>query len=73
MLTSTSPITCVTCNGNRTSTKGFKLPCKHCSVDGALTHPNINDLSNYGDSSTMRRYHDVTLYGEKYRGPYNHD
>lgn len=53
--------------------KGFKLPCKHCSVDGTLTHANINDLSNYGDGSTMRRYHDVTLYGEKYRGPYNHD
>ncbi|MGQ0673865.1 MAG: hypothetical protein ACT4N2_13445 [Hyphomicrobium sp.] len=42
--------------------------CRHCSVDFRLSHPNIRDFGNYLDNSTMRRFHDATLYGEKYRG-----
>lgn len=46
--------------------------CKHCAVDFTLSHGSIDDLSRKVDTSTMRRFHDATLYGEKYRGPYNH-
>lgn len=47
--------------------------CRHCSVDFSLTHANISDLGHHVDNSTMRRFHDATLYGDKYRGPYNHE
>lgn len=46
---------------------GLMQPCRHCSVDFTLTHPNIHDLGNYTDNSSMRRFHDATLYGEKKR------
>lgn len=42
--------------------------CKHCSVDFVLSNGGIYDLSHKVDTSTMRRFHDATLYGEKYRG-----
>ncbi len=47
--------------------------CRHCAVDFKLTHRNIDDLGRKTDNSTMRAYHDATLYGKKYRGPYDHD
>lgn len=46
---------------------GLMQPCRHCSVDFTLTHPNIHDLGNYTDNATMRRFHDATLYGKKKR------
>lgn len=42
--------------------------CMHCYVDGQLTKRNIRDLSRYTDTSTMRRTHDMTLFGDKVRG-----
>lgn len=47
--------------------------CRHCAVDFTLTHRNIGDLVEKTDNASMRAYHDATLYGDKYRGPYNHD
>lgn len=45
-----------------------KRKCNHCAVDFGLSHGNIDDLSHRVDTSTMRRFHDATLYGDKNRG-----
>lgn len=42
--------------------------CTHCYVDSQLTHRNIRDLSRYTDASSMRRGHDMTVFGDKVRG-----
>lgn len=51
--------------------KSAKLPCRHCSVDFVLDDHNINDLYRHSSATGLHRYHDATLYGEKYRG--HHD
>ena len=47
---------------------GLQMPCRHCSNDFRLTHPNIADFGNYTDNATMRRFHDASMYGSKIRG-----
>lgn len=47
---------------------GLKQPCRHCSVDFELSNHNIADLEQSSSASGMRRFHDATLYGKKYRG-----
>lgn len=48
--------------------KGHGMPCRHCFVDFTLDDPKIRDLERHSSATGMRRFHDATLYGEKYRG-----
>lgn len=47
--------------------EGLKQPCRHCSVDFRLNEDNIDSMSDYTDTTTMRSAHDATLYGSKQR------
>ena len=47
---------------------GDRRRCTHCYSDHVLSKHSIRDFGRYTDNSTMRRFHDATVYGEKNRG-----
>jgi hypothetical protein len=42
--------------------------CNLCYSDHVLSNGSIRDFGRYTDASTMRRFHEATVYGEKNRG-----